>query len=68
MVSFLPSRHAGFVILANAAPVAITSTTYAGKLLWPLILEKTQQSRQPLPQSAAGAGGSPRSAGRIAFG
>ncbi|MES1156652.1 MAG: serine hydrolase domain-containing protein [Alphaproteobacteria bacterium] len=38
LVSFIPERRAGFVLLLNCSPTALTTITAAGRDLYPLIL------------------------------
>lgn len=49
LVSFLPDRHAGFVVLANASPTALTKIGALAAELWPLILD--EPTRTPPPSS-----------------
>jgi len=53
LVSFIPSRHAGFVFLANTSPNYMTKVGNAGKLLWPIILnESPAAAAEPTPSPA----------------
>ena len=48
LVSFVPARRTGFLILTNSSPTALTKITAAGKMLWPILLDQ-----QPAPAAAA---------------
>ncbi|TMQ23297.1 MAG: beta-lactamase family protein [Deltaproteobacteria bacterium] len=47
IVSFLPDRHAGFVVLANASPTALTQIGKLGAQLWPIILDEPWHGAGP---------------------
>lgn len=50
LVSFLPDRRAGFVVLANSSPTEMTQIGKLGAALWPAILDEA-----PAPVAAAAA-------------
>jgi len=47
LVSLMPERHTGYVILMNASPNSLNAIGYAGRILWPILLGET-------PAQAAG--------------
>ena len=50
IVSFMPDRRAGFVVLANSSPTALTQIGKLGATLWPLIIgEKAKTAPPPAP-------------------
>jgi hypothetical protein len=55
LVSFMPDRQAGFVVLANSSPTALTQIGKLGAELWPLILDEPTRTAPPAspPHSAA---------------
>jgi CubicO group peptidase (beta-lactamase class C family) len=61
LVSFMPDRRAGFVVLANSSETALTRVGNLGAQLWPLILDEPSRTAAPTtpPRSAA-----PQPAGR----
>jgi CubicO group peptidase (beta-lactamase class C family) len=40
LVSFMPARRVGFVLLANSSPTTLTKITVAGEMLWPVLLAR----------------------------
>jgi CubicO group peptidase (beta-lactamase class C family) len=49
LVSFMPDRHAGFVVLANSSPTPLTQIGSLGAMLWPLIIGETPVVANPAP-------------------
>jgi CubicO group peptidase (beta-lactamase class C family) len=49
LVSVMPDRHAGFVVLANSSPTALTRIGALGAQLWPLILDEPTRTAAPVP-------------------
>ena len=47
IVSVMPDRHAGFVVLANSSPTALTQIGKLGATLWPLILGEKAKTAAP---------------------
>lgn len=50
LVSFIPGTRTGFVILANTSSTQLTKITFAGKLLWPIILGEPAVVAPPKPE------------------
>jgi CubicO group peptidase (beta-lactamase class C family) len=61
LVSFMPDRRAGFVVLANSSPTALTQVGQLGAQLWPLILDEQTRTAAPVTPSRSAA---PQPAGR----
>jgi CubicO group peptidase (beta-lactamase class C family) len=53
LVSFMPDRHSGFVILANSSPTQLTKVGALGAQLWPLILDESTRTPPPTTPSRA---------------
>jgi hypothetical protein len=51
LVSFMPDRRAGFVVLANSSPTAMTAVGQLGAQLWPLILDEQSRTAAPTTPS-----------------
>lgn len=51
LVSFVPSRRTGFVLLANVSPTRLTQIGAAGELLWPVLLGDDTAAPAPVPTS-----------------
>jgi len=65
LVSFMPDRRAGFVVLANSSPTALTTVGNLGAQLWPLILdEQTRTAAPTVPSHATPPAPAPRSQGK----
>jgi len=59
VVSMMPEREMGFVILMNASPNSLNAVGHAGKILWPILLGEPSRtgsvptpSRTPPPAAA----------------
>jgi CubicO group peptidase (beta-lactamase class C family) len=48
IVSFMPDRHSGFVVLANSSPTELTQIGKLGAQLWPLILDEPTRTAPPV--------------------
>jgi CubicO group peptidase (beta-lactamase class C family) len=55
LVSFMPDRRAGFVVLANSSPTALTQIGNLGAQLWPLILDEQTRTAAPTTPSRSAA-------------
>jgi CubicO group peptidase (beta-lactamase class C family) len=55
LVSVMPDRRAGFVVLANSSPTALTEIGNLGAQLWPIIFDEPTRTAVPMtpPHSAA---------------
>lgn len=51
LVSFLPDRRAGFVVLANSSPTEMTQIGKLGAALWPAILDEAPAPAAPAPRT-----------------
>jgi CubicO group peptidase (beta-lactamase class C family) len=47
LVSLMPDKHAGFVVLANSSPTALTQIGKLGAKLWPLIVNQASKTAPP---------------------
>jgi hypothetical protein len=61
VVSFMPERGVGFVMLANTTPNPLRDSQKAGALLWPLILGETPAPIAAPPAASAAAPEAPAS-------
>lgn len=65
LVSFMPDRRAGFVVLANSSPTALTQIGKLGEQLWPVILDEASRTAPPAaPPHAAAVQPAPRAEGK----
>src|SRR5262245_61137415 len=53
----MPERHVGFVLLANSSPTTLTKIGAAGRILWPVILDRqpaagSEPDTSPPPSAA----------------
>jgi CubicO group peptidase (beta-lactamase class C family) len=55
LVSVMPDRHSGFVVLTNSSPTALTEAGVLGAKLWPVIFGESPRTPAPIPPAAAGA-------------
>jgi hypothetical protein len=51
----MPDRHAGFVVLANSSPTALTQIGKLGEVLWPVILDEAARTPPPVVPSRVAA-------------
>jgi CubicO group peptidase (beta-lactamase class C family) len=47
LVSFMPDKQTGFVLLANTTPTSLTRVSSAGKMLWPILTGETASAGAP---------------------
>ncbi len=55
LVSMIPERRVGFVLLVNTTPTSLTGITQAGKILWPILLGEHEAAPKPPTRVVAAA-------------